>query len=124
MEALGHKTRTLPPRSALLSAATRKDAPEKYHELLLPFFPPWVTVVWGSIFKSCSGLPDLNKNKKFRQKHNTHRNNEPHGAITRNKRWSSSPRTGDPRLQEYLLLHPHSKFIIDEPMLRTLPQTC
>ena len=98
------KTRTLWPRSAVLSTATRKEILEESdwrHELPLPISPPKVTAVRGSIFKSCSGLPDFNKNEKFTQKHITHRNYEPHGAIPRNKRCSSSLRTGDSPLQDY-----------------------
>ena len=74
------------------------------------------------ILKSRSGLPDLNKNKALLQKYNTHRNYKPHG-IPGNKRWNSSSRTGDPRLQEYWLFHALPMIFIDQPILRTLPQT-
>ena len=36
---------------------------------------------------------------------------------------SSSPRTGDPPLEEYWGLHPLSMFVIDEPTKKTIPLT-
>ena len=50
-----------------------------------------------------------------------HRNFDSHGTIPRKMRWSSSSRTGV--LHKFWSKHLLSILVIDEPIMRTLPQT-